>query len=183
MQEGVLADLGLDEPVHVVGASVGGIFAQHFAVAHPARTASLTVVCGSYRYANRKGEINLLSDVVAQDMDGLPLAPAEQAEHGRRLLDCESMNPRIGLRYLDVFAAEPDLRDRLGEIPAPTLIIQGTRDTVIPRKTAHTLHALIPDARYAEIDGAGHFPCVTHADQVNRLLDEFLAELTGKRGT
>jgi pimeloyl-ACP methyl ester carboxylesterase len=85
------------------------------------------------------------------------------------------MNPRIGLRYLDLFAAEPDLRSRLADIAAPTLVVQGARDTVIPLKTAHLLHALIPDAQYVELADAGHFPSVTHAETVSRLLAQFVA--------
>ncbi len=175
MHHDVLDTLGVPFPVHVVGASVGGILAQHFALSHPGDTASLTIVCGSYKYANRKGEINQLAQVVAEDLAGVPCTAEERAEFTRLLLSCESMDPRIGLRYLDFFAAEPDLRDRLGGIKSPTLVVQGRRDTVIPLKTAHLLHALIEDAEYAELPDAGHFPCVTHPDVVNALLTRFLS--------
>lgn len=178
LYEDVLAALGVTGRVHVLGASVGSIFAQRFALDRPERTASLILVGGSYRYANRDGELNELSVVVEQDLAALPLDARTRALRGRQLLDCESMNPRIGLRYLDFFAAAPDLRERLSDIGAPTLIVQGARDTVIPSKTAHLLHALIPDARYAELPDAGHFPYVTHPDEMNRLLVEFLADVT-----
>jgi pimeloyl-ACP methyl ester carboxylesterase len=91
----------------------------------------------------------------------------------RLLLRAESMAPQVGLRYLDVFAERPDLGDRLAEIRARTLIIQGRHDTVILVKTAHLLHAMIPDSRYEEIPDAGHFPQLTSPDHVNRLICEF----------
>jgi pimeloyl-ACP methyl ester carboxylesterase len=88
------------------------------------------------------------------------------------------MDPRIGLRYLDVFAGRPDLLGSLPEIAVPTLIVQGAHDTVIPRKTAHLLHGAIPDARYAEIADAGHFPGLTSPDAVNSVIAEFLGGMS-----
>jgi len=85
------------------------------------------------------------------------------------------MDPQLGLRYLDVFAARPDLLAKLPGLTTPTLIVQGRHDTVIPLKTAHLLHGTIPDATYEELAEAGHFPCLSHPDEVHALLVPFLA--------
>ena len=85
-------------------------------------------------------------------------------------------------RYLDVFAQEPNLYERLPEIAVPTLVVQGRHDSVIPLKTAHLLHGTIPDSRYVEIDGAGHFPPLTQADRFNEVLAAFLAEQGQEEG-
>jgi pimeloyl-ACP methyl ester carboxylesterase len=84
------------------------------------------------------------------------------------------MDPQTGLGYLDVFAAEPSLLTRLPDISVPTLIVHGTCDTVIGVKTAHLLFGAIPDAQVTEIDGAGHFPCLTHPDITNEQVLSFL---------
>jgi len=125
------------------------------------------------------GEINRLEVVAREDFDaiaeggGEPAAlPREELE--RLLLRCESMDPRIGLRYLDVFAARPDLLPRLPEVDVPTLVVQGRHDTVIPLKTAHLLHGSIPDAEYLELPGAGHFPVLTHPREVNDAILTFV---------
>lgn len=176
----VLRRLGVEFPVHVAGASFGSLLAQNFALRHPEATASLSIICGSYKYANRAGAVNRLERVVAEDLDHIVAGSGSARIREQRddleaaLLRCESMDPRIGLRYLDVFAAEPDLLGRLPGISVPTLIVQGRHDSVIPLKTAHLLHGLIPDARYVEIPDAGHFPCVTHPEEVNHALAGFL---------
>ena len=89
------------------------------------------------------------------------------------------MDARTGLRYLDVFAARPDLRARLPEIAVPTLVVHGRHDTVIPLKTAHLLHGLIPDAEYVEVPDAGHFPGLTDPDTVNSAITGLLRRTEG----
>ncbi|WP_333751845.1 alpha/beta fold hydrolase, partial [Streptomyces sp. IBSBF 2394] len=182
----VLDRLDVQGPVHVVGTSFGGLLAQSFVLAHPGRAASLALVCSSYRYANRVGQVNRLADLVAEDLDRIVAAGAEdvarhRAEYTERLLRCESMAPHIGLRYLDVFAQQPDLLGRLADIAVPTLVVAGGVDAVVPRKTSHLMHGAIPDARYHELPLAGHFPTVTDPDGVTAALAAFLAELGEER--
>lgn len=66
--------------------------------------------------------------------------------------------------------AEFDIRDRLGRIDAPTLVVAGTCDVIVPPSRQKALAAAIPDAEYAEIDGAGHIGFLTHGPQVVRRL-------------
>ncbi|WP_333740746.1 alpha/beta fold hydrolase, partial [Streptomyces sp. IBSBF 2806] len=178
----VLDRLGVTGPVHVMGTSFGGLLAQSFVLAHPDRAASLALVCSSYKYANRVGEVNRLEDLVAEDLDRIVAAGAQDVARHRslytaRLLRCESMAPHIGLRYLDVFAQQPDLLGRLGDIAVPTLVVAGGVDAVVPRKTSHLMHGAIPDARYHELPLAGHFPTVTDPDGVTAALTAFLADV------
>jgi tryptophanase/pimeloyl-ACP methyl ester carboxylesterase len=166
-------------PVAVVGASFGGLVAQSYALRHPTETAALALIGSSYKVGNRNGEVNRLSVVAREDFDRVVgnggRLTVDRQELERTLLRCESMDPQLGLRYLDVFAAEPTLLARLPEIAVPTLIVQGRHDTVIPRKTAHLLHGAIPDASYVELSGAGHFPTLSHPDEVHAALVPFLA--------
>ncbi|MEU6153492.1 SDR family NAD(P)-dependent oxidoreductase [Actinosynnema sp. NPDC047251] len=182
LEREALRELGIDGPVHVVGASFGGLVALTYALDFPAGTATLSLLGSSYKIGNRVGEINRLAVVAAEDLDrtieggGSSRLKRERAAVEELLLRCESMSPQIGLRYLDVFAARPDLLSRLDEVSVPTLVMQGRHDTVIPLKTAHLLHGAIPGARYAEISDAGHFPYVTSPSRCNRVLAAFVAE-------
>ncbi|MFE4022435.1 alpha/beta fold hydrolase, partial [Streptomyces sp. NPDC059101] len=174
--------LGVRGRVHVAGASSGGLTAQTFALRHPDVTASLTLIGSSYKLGNRSGEVNRLTVVAGEDFDhvvaqsGSDRLARERARYERQLLRCESMDPQTGLRYLDVFAAAPNLLARLGDITAPTLLVQGRYDTVIPLKTAHLLHGAIPDATYQEIPDAGHFPSLTSADAFNAAIAAHLEQ-------
>ena len=177
---GALDGVGEDRPVHVAGASFGGLTALTFALRHPGRTASLTLLGSSYKIGNRVGELNRLDVVAREDLAAVATGTGAEPAGGRDrlqelLLRCESMDPHTGLRFLDVFAARPDLTARLPEIAVPTLILQGRYDTVIPLKTAHLLHGAIPDSRYVEIPDAGHFPSLTTPELVNRELAGFVA--------
>ncbi|WP_308258573.1 SDR family NAD(P)-dependent oxidoreductase [Saccharothrix obliqua] len=182
LERDALRELGVEGPVHVVGASFGGLVALTYALEFPSGTASLALLGSSYKIGNRVGEINRLAVVAAEDLDrtieggGSNRLKRERAAVEATLLRCESMDPQIGLRYLDVFAARPDLLHRLGDVSVPTLVVQGRHDTVIPLKTAHLLHGAIPGARYAEISDAGHFPYLTSPSRCNRVLSAFIAE-------
>ncbi|HEY2577794.1 MAG TPA: SDR family NAD(P)-dependent oxidoreductase [Streptosporangiaceae bacterium] len=179
----ILSKLGVDGPVHIGGASVGSIFAEYFALRFPESVRSLSLIGGSYKFANRKGRIDKLDQVIAEDFDMIISGTGSKAVAERRaditeaLLRCESMDPHTGLRYLDLFAKEPDLTHRLAGIPVPTLIVHGRHDSVVGVKTGHFLHGAIPDARYVELPESGHFVCFTDAEAVNRELAAFLHEV------
>jgi len=53
--------------------------------------------------------------------------------------------------------ADPSLRDRVARCAVPALVLQGADDTR-PNGPARRLAALLPEARYVELEGAGHFP-------------------------
>ncbi|GAB3227114.1 hypothetical protein GCM10027447_17910 [Glycomyces halotolerans] len=168
----VLDGLGVDEPAIALGTSFGGLIAQKLALRHPGRVARLLLLGSSYKVGNRKAEVNRLSLVAEEDF----AAADTDAALLPRLLRCESMDPQTGLRYLDVFAADPDLLPELPSLAVPTLILRGEHDTVIPERTAHLLHGLIPGSEYRTLPGAGHFPTLTHpgavADAITALLDD-----------
>ena len=146
---------------------------------------SLSLLGSSYKVGNRMGEVNRLATVAGEDLDAIIAADpsgelAGNRERWLRLLqDCESMDPRIGLSYLDVFATAPTMLASLPEVRVPTLVLHGRLDTVVPLKAAHLLYGAIPDARLAELPGAGHFPFVTHAEQTHGELVPFLLEHGG----
>jgi pimeloyl-ACP methyl ester carboxylesterase len=64
--------------------------------------------------------------------------------------------------------------ERLPAITAPTLVISGTEDRVVPCRNAELLAAAIPGARLDIIQGAGHLVFIEAAERFNRDVIEFL---------
>ena len=68
-----------------------------------------------------------------------------------------------------------DFHQDIKRIDVPTLILHGTADRILSVEgQGRRMHAALPDARYAEIEGGPHVMCVTHAKEVNRELLAFL---------
>jgi pimeloyl-ACP methyl ester carboxylesterase len=73
----------------------------------------------------------------------------------------------------DIVAA--DSRPYLGRVSAPTLIIWGSDDALVPLSVGLLLRQEIPDAQLLVLDGAGHVPMFERPAQFNRTVLAFLA--------
>jgi pimeloyl-ACP methyl ester carboxylesterase len=67
----------------------------------------------------------------------------------------------------------------LAGITVPVLVIVGGRDER-HHAGSRVIAETVPSGRLVVVDGAGHFPHRTHADEVNRELDEHLLLLAGR---
>ena len=74
--------------------------------------------------------------------------------------------------------AGTDLRDSLGRIDLPTLVIAGTHDRLTPPAATEYLAAAIHGARRHLITGASHAPFLSHPDAFHAGLDDFLSPPT-----
>jgi 3-oxoadipate enol-lactonase len=71
-----------------------------------------------------------------------------------------------------------DITGRLGEISCPALIVHGTADAAIPMARAEAVQAgLAGPATLVQIDGGSHAANLSHPDQVNEAILEFLGSL------
>jgi pimeloyl-ACP methyl ester carboxylesterase len=69
-----------------------------------------------------------------------------------------------------------DIRERLGAISMPTMVVWGLSDQVIPVAAAVSYHRRIPDSRLEIFERTGHVPQLERPLRFNLLLEEFLAE-------
>ena len=83
------------------------------------------------------------------------------------------------LPALDALTSYP-IRDRLSEIAAPTLIVWGADDALVPRRDADVFEELISDSRKVVFDDTGHVAMLERPQRFNRLLIDFLAEKPGE---
>jgi len=69
-----------------------------------------------------------------------------------------------------------DIRERLGKIEMPTMLVWGQSDRVVPMAAALSYHRRIPHSRLEIFERTGHVPQLERPLRFNLLLDEFLAE-------
>jgi pimeloyl-ACP methyl ester carboxylesterase len=73
-----------------------------------------------------------------------------------------------------------DTRSRLASIATPTLVMTGDRDKLVPPALSKILAAAIPGARLVEIQGGTHGMTIERADDVNAVLETWLAQNDGQ---
>lgn len=74
--------------------------------------------------------------------------------------------------------APPDLRDRLREVRAPTLVIAGAQDTSAGLAPVVAIADLFPNGRAAVIEKSGHFPWLERPALFRDAIDPFIAQLS-----
>jgi 3-oxoadipate enol-lactonase len=78
----------------------------------------------------------------------------------------------------DCLLDRDDITDRLGEITCPAIVFHGTEDQAITMEQAQQLRGGLPNCTgLVPIEGAAHASNLTHSDQVNGPLLEFLRSL------
>ena len=77
------------------------------------------------------------------------------------------------LKVIDAF----DVRDRVASLRPRLLLLRGLDDPTNPPEYEKEIHEAVPGSRYVELRGAGHFPPTEIPDQVNALIEEFVASL------
>jgi len=169
--EAVLARLAIGK-AHLMGSSAGGGLAIDFALAHPERVASLTlvgaVVSGFPYTRHMSGRGGHLTARAAADpaearrywasVDPYFIAPDSKAVHDRVAAILEQF-PQNLAEAKDRFAEKgPPALPRLGTIRVPTLVLVGEHD--IPDVHAHAgaIAAGIPYARREVMADSGHVP-------------------------
>jgi pimeloyl-ACP methyl ester carboxylesterase len=102
----------------------------------------------------------------------------ELVDEARRLLN----QPASGRAFRSFRKSEvgwsglsTDLSDCLGEVAAPTLLVHGDRDRVVPIEWARRAHERLPDSELRVLQGCGHWPPRECPDKFNRVVADFLA--------
>lgn len=187
----LLDALGVDR-AHVVGASMGGMIAQHVAFGHPDRVRTLTSIMSNTGAPDTGQQSEAALGVLLHPPEptrasfvALTLASA-RIIGSRRYLDEDDLARRAGewfdrayrpdgtSRQLAAILADGDRTDRLRTVTAPTLVIHGRDDELIQPDGGEATAAAIPNARLVLVDDMGHDLPVPLVETVVGLIDDHL---------
>jgi pimeloyl-ACP methyl ester carboxylesterase len=182
----VLDGLGLDQ-VHLVGFSLGGWIGADYALFHPERIKSLTLITP----AGLRVPGAPMTDFLRMAPEEIPdlLYNGQTADYLEFLPDPTDIDAGIA-GYLEVatFARlcwnpryDYKLEHRLGWIEAPTLVIAADEDRLIPNAHPQRWAELIPNARLETVNGTrgptGHGLIMQEPDRAAELIAGFIREV------
>jgi 3-oxoadipate enol-lactonase len=171
---GTLDALGLDTAAYG-GVSLGGAIGTTLAIEHPARITSLILCCTSARFGEPSGWHERAAKVRAGGLE--PLADmlvgrwftSGHTDTRRARAMLSQVDPEGYAACCEALAAF-DVRDRLGEVRAPTLVIAGAEDIATPLDHAETLAQGIPGADLVVVPGAAHLANLERPEPVTNAM-------------
>ena len=87
----------------------------------------------------------------------------------------ETLGPIQFQRHLRVLQRRPDQQKTLRKVHVPTMVIAGESDTLVPRRRAELIAAMMPQGCLEIIAGAGHLPQLEQPEAVTKVLQTFLS--------
>lgn len=180
---GWMDGVGLPRGV-LVGHSMGGAIAQMTALMAPERVAGLVLVGSGARLRVAPA----ILEGILQDARGTvalvtewawgPGADPALVARSRRMM--EGVPARVV--WGDFAACDRfDVRERIGEITAPTLVITGSEDRMTPPPFGQWLAERIPGAHFVLVEGAGHMVMLEKPEDVAGVVRDWLKAIEGPR--
>lgn len=174
-----LDDLGIQR-FGYAGCSLGGAIGAELALRHPERVASLALIAASPRFGTadefrqrgvivRSNGLDPIARTAPERWFTHGFASAQPAITDWAVQMVRTTDPGCYIASCEALAAF-DVREELGDIGVPTLVLVGSEDQVTGPAEARTLVAGIPDARLAVVPGASHLAPVEQPAAVTDLL-------------
>ncbi|WP_124552286.1 pimeloyl-ACP methyl ester esterase BioH [Methylophilus methylotrophus] len=184
----------------ILGWSLGGLVAQQIALNQPDRVEKLILVGTNPCFVSKPDwthgiearHFEQFNERFAKDFNATLLNFLTlQCMHAR---DARSTVRQLRIAFgakptptqdslnqaLDILL-QTDLREEVGRLFQPTLIIHGDRDTLAPVSAAHWLAMHLMRARLRVIAGAAHAPFLSHADSFCETVEAFMADESALR--
>jgi pimeloyl-ACP methyl ester carboxylesterase len=163
------------ERAHVMGLSMGGMIVQRLAIDHPERLLTMTSVMsrtGEEGYGESSPEAlallvgppatsrdeaieNQVAAIAVYGSDPAWIDDADTRARAAAAYDRCFCPEGVG-RQMRAVMADGSRAEGLRNVTVPTLVMHGSRDTLIAPSGGRRTAELIPGARYVEIEGMGH---------------------------
>jgi non-heme chloroperoxidase len=179
--------VGIEEAT-LVGDSSGGLIAQRVALDYPARVSRLVLIGSPTTLVNNEivrelGEETLsgLEDPVSPEfVREFVLGTFDQPVPEEFLEKAVSQSLKVPARvwrdYWEGVVLTVDDTSRFGEIVAPTLILWGEQDALLPREEQERRATVIPDATLVVYPNTGHLAHWVRPERVVRDLEDFIED-------
>ncbi len=180
------------ERASVVGHSMGGRLAWNFAARYPARTERLVLIAPDgfaspgFEYntpAAVPGTLAIMQWIMPRPLLRMSLAPAygnPQSMTRERLQRYHDLLLAPGVRHAFLERMRQtvlvDPVPALQKVTAPTLLLWGEKDAMIPVTNAQDYLAALPEATLVVLPGVGHLPQEEAAEQALATLRRFLSD-------
>jgi pimeloyl-ACP methyl ester carboxylesterase len=184
------------ESAHVFGVSMGGMIAQEFALQYPARVRSLILGCTA---AGGPTAVRAEPEAIQMLMRREKMSPEQAAEASvpfiydpatpRERIDEDVAIRRPWFPSAAGYAAQLqgilgwEAYSRINQIVAPTLVIHGESDRLIPPGNASLIAERIPVAKLMMIPHASHLFLTDQTEVSHHAILQFLNEQAGSAGS
>lgn len=185
-----LGELGIKNPV-LIGNSMGGNTAWRYAAQYPEDVSGLVLIDASGFPLNGLSDEPLALPPMLESYFLKPTklavnyglknqyADAGKIPNGRADKILEMMEcPGNGDAFVNIFKVFtlPDPTEKLSKITAPTLIIWGEKDGVVPAEHGKMFHSAIPNSKLSIIENSGHVSHEENPAQTAKLIKDFIKE-------
>ncbi|WBU64197.1 3-oxoadipate enol-lactonase [Paracoccus aerodenitrificans] len=181
---GLIDGLGLKDVVFV-GLSIGGLIGQGLALRRPDLLKALVISNSAAKIgtdkmwndrvaAIREGGLEVIAAPTMERWFSPDFRATPELAVWQRMLERQPMQGYIACCQA---IAAADLRRDVEGLDLPVQMIAGSLDGSTPPELVKATGDLMPGAAYAEIDGAGHLPCVEAASRYADILNGFLKEV------
>jgi proline-specific peptidase len=194
----LLDHLKIEKKIHLCGSSLGGFIGLKFVLKYPEKVKTL-ILCATGAEADQTGvnqRFKLYEDFVKMDMEQMinTIMPnLFSRKFRKKLKENEELSNQIknDMNFITYYNDPPryedyinqlsalknyDIRDKLQHISQPVLIMVGTKDILTPLEESELLHEKLPNSKLEVFQGVGHGFTIEIADEVNKLMWNFIQE-------
>lgn len=192
-----LIDAYAEGPVILVCHSASAMIGTLAQRQQPGRVAAMVMIGGSPSYIDSGDyaggflaeEVDALLEAIDDNYQGwsTTMAPVLMGEPGEPALGEELLSSfkrtdgQIARHFARVIFLADHRADVVG-LDTPTLILQCTRDPVVPVAVGKYLNRVLPNSQLSLIEGMGHYPQLSAPSACTAAIDGFLAQLDFDHG-